>query len=162
MLIQTVSIMFNSTISKSIRQCAHLATAVVFGLLSSGCTMADTVTAIPPTGDHVKTVAAADAKADIAMLHDEVSKYLRDKYTIESGQYFRFSKDVPWVAISKNVQNQMVEKSIQRVFFEWDNPGFDFVDIYPQGNTAFAVAMLSKSGPGKPKFVGYFVLTVKK
>ncbi len=124
--------------------------------------MADTVTANPPTGDHVKTVAKADAKADIAALNDEVTKYLRDKYSIESGSYYRFSKDVPWVAISKNVQNQMVEKSIRPVFFEWHNPGYDFVDIYPQGKTAFAVAMLSKSGPGKPKFVGYFVLSTTK
>lgn len=124
--------------------------------------MADTVTAIPPTGDHVKVVAAADAKADIAALHDELTKYLRDKYTIQSGSYFRFSKDVPWVAISKNVQNQMAEKSIERVVFEWNNPGYDSVDVYPQGKTAFAVAMHSKSGPGKPKFVGYFVLTAKK
>jgi hypothetical protein len=154
--------MFNSTISKSVWQGAHLATVVMFGLLSSGCTMADTISANPPTGDHVKVVAAADAKADIAVLHDEVTKYLRDKYTIQSGNYFRFSKDVPWVAISKNVENQMAEKSIERVFFEWNNPGYDFVDVYPQGNTAFAVAMNSKSGPGKPKLVGYFVLAAKK
>lgn len=124
--------------------------------------MADTVTANPPTGDHVQVVAAADAKADIAVLHDEVSKYLRGKYTIQSGNYYRFSKDVPWVAISKNVENQMAEKSIPRVFYEWNNPGYDFVDVYPQGNTAFAVAMHSKSGPGKSKLVGYFVLTSKK
>lgn len=124
--------------------------------------MADTITANPPTGDHVKVVDAAGATADIAALVEEVTKFLRGKYAIKSGSYYRFRGDVPWVAISKNVQNQMAEKSIERVIYHWSNPGYDFVDVYPQGDTAFAVGMYSKNGPGKSKLVGYFVLTAKK
>ena len=56
-----------------------------------------------------------------------------------------------WVAISKNVENQMLEKSINRVPFEWTNPDMDFVDVYPQGDSAFAV-----------KVVGYDVLMAVK
>lgn len=124
--------------------------------------MADTITANPPTGDHVNVVDANDAAAEIAALHEELAKFLRDKYAIKSGHYYRFRADVPWVAISKNVQNQMAEKSVQRVIFDWNNPGYDFVDVYPQGDTAFAVAMYSKSGAKKTRLVGYFELTAKK
>ncbi len=124
--------------------------------------MAETITANPPTGDHVKVIDDESATADIATLQAEVTQFLRGKYLIQSGHYYLFSKDVPWVAISKNVQNQMKEQSIQRVIYEWNNPGYDFVDVYPQGDTAFAVAMLAKTGPGQPKLVGYFVLTAKK
>jgi hypothetical protein len=135
--------------------------AVILGLLSSGC-VAGTITATPPTGDHVKAVDVASVTADIAALDEEVSKFLRDKYTIKSGNYFRFRADVPWVAIAKNVQNQMAEKSVQRVIYDWNNPGYDFIDVYPQGDTAFAVAMYAKGGAGKTRLVGYFVLATKK
>jgi hypothetical protein len=145
--------------AKSIRQCSPLAAAMMFGLLCSGNTLAETITANPPTGEHVKV---AGVTADIAAFHKEVTKFLRDKYAIKSGNYYRFRGDVPWVAISKQVQNQMAEKSIQRVLYDWNNPGYDFVDVYPQGDTAFAVAMYAKGNRGKSKLVGYFVLTAKK
>ena len=67
-----------------------------------------------------------------------------------------------WVAISKNVENQMLEKSINRVPFEWTNPDMDFVDVYPQGDSAFAVAMYSKTASSKVKVVGYDVLMAVK
>lgn len=155
------STMLIRTISKSVRRCSPLAAAIIFGLLSSGYTMADTITANPPTGDHVKVVDVAGATADIQALVEEVTKFLRGNYKIKSASYYRFRGDVPWVAISKNVQNQMAEKSIQRVIYDWNNPGYDFVDVYPQGDAAFAVAMHVKGGPGKSKLVGYFVLTAK-
>ena len=62
----------------------------------------------------------------------------------------------------KNVENQMLEKSVHRALFEWNNPGMDFVDVYPQDDRAFAVAMYSKTASSKVKFVGYYVLTAVK
>lgn len=146
----------------SIRRCAPLVGALFFGFLSSGCSMADTVSAIPPTGDHVKVVDAAAAGADVKALDAEVTKFLRGKYAIKSATYYTFTGDVPWVAISKNVQNQMAEKSIQRVVYDWNNPGYDFVDVYPQGEAGFAVGMLTTTRAGKAKLVGYYVLSAGK
>jgi hypothetical protein len=152
--------MFNNTIS--IRQCTAIAGTVLFGFLSSGCSMADTVTASPPTGDHVKVVDVNEASAEIKALDEEVTKFLRGKFAIKSGQYYRFSADMPWVAISKNVQNQMTAKSVTRKIYDWNNPGYDFVDVYPQGEAGFAMAMFSKSGRGEAKLVGYYLLTAGK
>lgn len=120
--------------------------------------MADTVTADPPTGDHVSVVPATSAAAEIAALREEVTQFLRGKYVIQSGSFYRFRSDVPWVAISRRVQNQMAEKSIRRMVYDWNSPGRDFVDVYPQGNTAFAVAMDAKGAKAQGSLVGYFVL----
>ncbi|MFZ2266294.1 MAG: hypothetical protein WAV95_01820 [Azonexus sp.] len=124
--------------------------------------MAATVTPNPPVGEHVKVVDVAGTAAEVALLHGEVAQFLRGSYVIKSGNYYRFRSDVPWAAIAKNVHNQMAEKSIQRVIFSWNNPGYDFVEVYPQGDTAFAVAMHAKGDAGQGRLVGYFVLTAKK
>jgi hypothetical protein len=132
------------------------------GLFLSGCSMADTVTATSPVSEHVKAVEASAAAANAKALDAEVTKFLRKKYAIKSATYYSFGAGIPWVAISKNVQNQMREKSVERVIYDWNNPGIDFVDVYPQGDTAFAVAMYTKTSGSKEKFVGYYVLTTEK
>ncbi len=137
-------------------------TTAVLALFSSGCSMADTVTAISPVNEHVKPVDAATASADVAALDAEVTAFLRGRYTIESASYYHFAGEIPWVAIAKSVQNQMREKSIERVVFDWNNPGYDFVEVYPQGKSAFAVAMYTKSSRSKQKLVGYFVLSAAR
>jgi hypothetical protein len=154
--------MFVQNLKKSLRQRTYPALALIFGLLFSGGSMADTVTPNPPLGDHVKVVDAAGTVAEIALLHAEVEQFLRGSYAIKSGNYYRFRGDVPWVAIAKNVHNQMAEKSIQRVIYGWNNPGYDFVEVYPQGDTAFAVAMHARGDAGQGRLVGYFVLTARK
>ena len=154
--------MIFKTMSRSVLQYLPRASALLFGLFLSGSTMSDVIKANPPSGEHVKAVQAASETAEIKNLIDEVTKFVRGRYTIKSGDYYRFRGDVPWVAISKNVQNQMAEKSIQRVIYEWNNPGFDFVDVYPQGDSAFAVAMSSKSSSNKSKLVGYFEMLPKQ
>lgn len=148
--------------SRSVLQYSSRATALLFGLFLSGSTMSDVIKANPPTGEHVAAVQADNETAEIKNLMEEVTKFVRGKYAIKSGNYYRFRGDVPWVAISKNVQNQMAEKSIKRMLFDWNNPGFDFVDVYPQGDSAFAVAMSSKSSSGKSRLVGYFEMSPKQ
>ena len=133
--------------------------ALCMGVTTMERSMANPITPKPPSGSYVK---AADHGADAKALDEELTKYLRGKYLVQSAHYYTFSDDVPWVAIAKNVQNQMQEKSIPKVVYEWNNPGYDLVDVYPQGDTAFAVAILSKTKSGKTKLVGYFSLTAKK
>ncbi len=135
---------------------------VLFGLSIAGCSMADTVIATSPVSKYVKALDASAAGANASALDDELTKFLRHKYKIESSSYYSFGSDIPWVAISKNVENQMLEKSVHRALFEWNNPGMDFVDVYPQDDRAFAVAMYSKTASSKVKFVGYYVLTAVK
>ena len=68
--------------------------------------------------------------------------------------------EIPWIAVSKSVQNQMAEKSIQRTMFAWYEPGIDFVDIYPQGKkAAFALAMPKGTNPSAEKLVGLYILS---
>lgn len=120
--------------------------------------MADTVTPKSPEDKYVTAVAAGSAPEAAKKLDADVIKFLRGAYTIKSVHYYRFDPDVPWVAITKDVQNQMLKKSIKRVFYEWFEPGLDLIEVYPQGKTAFAVAMDSKTPPGAESFVGYYVL----
>jgi len=85
-----------------------------------------------------------------------------DKYTIASARYFAVPGEVPWFAVSKSVQNQMAETSIQRVIFEWNDPGIDFVEVYPQGDGAFAVAMPKGTKSSAEKLIGFYVLRAAK
>lgn len=119
----------------------------------------DLVQAKSPIGKYVTNTNVTKSKLEIEELNNEVIKYLHDEsLTIISAQYYDFSGDVPWVAIAKNVQNQMLEKSIMKAKYEWNNPGYDLVDVYPQKDSAFAVAMYSKHVKNKTKLVGYYVL----
>jgi hypothetical protein len=128
------------------------------GLFMSGCSMAETITPKPPVENYAKEVAAASSPALAKALDGVVTKYLRGTYKIKSVQYYKFKSDVPWVAISKEVQNQMLEKSVKRSFFDWNEPGIDIIDVYPQGKTAFVIAMDKKALLAKKQFVGYYVV----
>lgn len=141
------------------RKSAFLGTALL-SLSLSGCSMADTTIPISPVNANVKVAdeSAVNTGANSKALDAEVTKFLRGKYKIKSVAYYTFGGGIPWAAISKSVQNQMLEKSINRVVFAWNEPGLDFVDVYPQGDDAFAVAMYTKSSRGDEKFVGYYVL----
>ena len=104
----------------------------------------------------MKEVPASDKSAG---LDAEVQAFLRDRFTIESARYYVLPGDVPWLAVSKSVENQMAERSIRRTIFEWYEPGLDFVEVYPQGDAeAFAVAM-PKDGPtSEAKLIGFYRL----
>jgi hypothetical protein len=128
------------------------------GLFMSGCSMAETITPKPPVEDYAKEVAATSSPVLAKALDGVVTRYLRGTYKIKSVQYYKFKSDVPWVAISKEVQNQMLEKSVKRSFFDWNEPGIDIIDIYPQGKTAFVIAMDKKALLSKKQFVGYYVV----
>jgi len=153
--------MSNHAIPKSIGLYFRLTVAVVLGLVFSGRPLADTIVPVAPKGDHVRVIDVTAATAEVEALRNEVTRFLRGKYRIQSETFYRFRGDVPWVAISKNVQNQMAEKSIQRAIYDWNNPGYDFVDVYPQGDGAFAVAMSAKGDASHGRLVGYFVLSAK-
>lgn len=94
-------------------------------------------------------------------LDAQVTKIFGSKYVISSSQYFAVSVDVPWVAISKNVQNQMLERSISQAHYGHENPGIVLIDFYPQPHGAFVLAMDKSSSHQGEKLVGYFVLQPK-
>jgi hypothetical protein len=132
--------------------------ATFLGLAVSGCSMADTATPKSPDEKYATLVDAKSVPDAAKKLDAEVIKFVRGAYTLKSAHYYRFDADVPWVAITKDVQNQMLKKSVKRIFYEWFEPGYDLIEIYPQGKTAFAVAMDSKTLRGEKNIVGYYVL----
>ena len=93
-------------------------------------------------------------------LDREVTTFLRNKYSIQSARYFLVPEDIKWISISKSVQNQMLEKSIQRAQWNWHKPGIDFIDVYLQNNNtvAFAIAMPKESPSNEKKLVGFYLL----
>ena len=101
------------------------------------------------------------ASKDSEKLDAEAIAFFRGRFSIQSARYYRVSGKIPWIAVSKSVQNQMAEKSIQRTMFEWYEPGIDFVEIYPQGNNgaAFAVAMPKETDLNADTLVGFYVLS---
>jgi hypothetical protein len=127
-------------------------------LLAWGCGMAENTVFQPKPLDGMKGVAAAE---NTRQLDAEVTAFLRNKYAIASAHYFEVPGDIPWIAVSKSVQNQMAEKSIQRTMFAWYEPGIDFVEVYPEGKNgaAFAVAMPKGTKSGSDKLVGFYVLS---
>lgn len=133
---------------------------VVLGLaiFSWGCAMAETKVFQPKPLDGMKEVPVSD---DSRKLDAEVIAFLRDSFSIKSARYYKVPDEIPWIAVSKSVQNQMVEKSIQRTMFDWYEPGIDFVEIYPQGNNsnAFAIAMPKETNPSADKLVGFYILS---
>ncbi len=100
------------------------------------------------------------ASASTEALDAEVTAFLRGEYAIRSGRYYRAPGEIPWIAISKYVKNQMAEKSVQQTMFEWYEPGLDFIEIYPQGSqgAGFALAMPKGSDPSGEKLVGFYAL----
>jgi len=121
--------------------------------------MSETIT-MPKTPDthYAQEVKEADVSPAAKALDAEVLQFLRSPYTIESVRYYQFSKEVGMASIFKNVQNQMAEKSIKRATYSWAEPGLDLIDAYPQGKSAFVVAMPKGTQSGAEKFVGYYAL----
>jgi len=130
---------------------------LAMAILSSGCGMSETKVIEAKPLEGVKTLAASE---QTKKLDTEVLAFLREGYTIASARYYMVEGDIPWIAVSKSVQNQMAEKSFERKIFPWYEPGFDFVEVYPQANgKAFAVAMPKGTKSSAEKLVGYYVLT---
>ena len=132
---------------------------LALAVLAWGCGVAEAALFEPKPMDGAKEVQANEATKK---LDAEVTAFMRDKYTIGSARYYQIVGEIPWIAVSKNVQNQMAEKSIKRVMFEWYEPGLDFVEVYPQGKQGFALAMLKGTRSNAEKLVGYYTLTAKK
>lgn len=130
---------------------------VVLAMLPWGCGMTESKVFQPKPLDDMKEI--PDSK-DSKKLDAEAIAFFRDQFSIESTRYYLVPGKIPWIAVSKSVQNQMAEKSIQRTMFEWYEPGIDFIEIYPQGNngTAFAVAMSKGTNLNADKLVGFYVL----
>ena len=131
---------------------------VAIALMTWGCGMAENAVFQAKPLDGIKEVSATE---ESKKLDAEVAAFLRDKYAIGSARYYRVPGEFPWIAVSKSVQNQMAEKSIQRTMFEWYEPGLDFVEVYPQGKVgaAFAVAMPKGTKSNAEKLVGFYVLS---
>ena len=125
-------------------------------LFSGGCTVADTNTYQPKPLEGMKNIPVSEKSKELDI---ELSDYLRDEFSIDSAQYYHVASEIPWIAVSKSVQNQMAEKSIKKQMFEWYEPGLDFIEIYPQSNdTAFAIAMPKGTNTSSDKLVGFYIL----
>jgi hypothetical protein len=138
-------------------------TSIVMALvvMAWGCSMAESPVFQPKPLDNMMEVPAPQ---ESQKLDAEVTAFLRNTYAIASARYYKVPGEIPWIAVSKSVQNQMAEKSIPRKIFDWYEPGLDFVEVYPQGKTgaAFAVAMLKGTQSGGGALVGFYVLTAAK
>src|SRR5258705_11717435 len=93
---------------------------VALGMMASGCGMAESAVFQPKPLDSVKEAAAGE---ESKKLDAEVTAFLRNKYAIASARYYQVPGEIPWNAVSKSVQNQMAEKSIQRTMLEGYEPG---------------------------------------
>ena len=109
----------------------------------------------------VKQVSGSSHNVGKKALSAQVIEIFGSKYTISGSHYFAVSADVPWIAISKNVQNQMLERSIHQSHYDKADPGIVLVDFYPQPHGAFVLAMDKGSSRESEKLVGYFVLQPK-
>lgn len=127
------------------------------GIAALGCGMADAVFQPKPL-DAMKEVPAAE---ESKKLDADVTAFLRNQYAIASARYYHVPGEIPWIAVSKSVQNQMAEKKIEQKLFDWEEPGIDFVEVYPQGKkgAAFAVAMPTGTKSSADKLVGFYILS---
>ena len=135
----------------------NLATAALV-ILTLGCNgMFDSVFQPKPL-DGMKAIAASE---ETKKLDQEVTGFLRGRYAIEKAKYYRAPASMAWIAISKNVQNQMAAKSIKPIMFEWYEPGIDFVEIYPQGEkgAGFALAAPRDMQFEGEKLLAFYVLS---
>ncbi len=55
------------------------------------------------------------ASADSGKLDQEVKTFCRGQFAIGSASYYQVAGEIPWLAISKSIQNQMAAKSIGRI-----------------------------------------------
>jgi hypothetical protein len=139
--------------------CLLLVTIVSVIFHSSGCTMNQTQQATTPPAAYFKP-AASDATT--SALDANLTKYLRKQYNIKSVKYFQVNPDFSWQQVIKPVQNEMSERSIRGVQTDWHSAGIDLIEIFPQGQTAFAVAMMYAEKKGDPHSVGYYILEKQK
>jgi hypothetical protein len=109
----------------------------------------------------VKRASGPSHNAGRKALEAQIAKTFGAKYAISSSQYFVVSPDVLWVAASKNIQNQMLERSIGRAHYDGENPGVVLIDFYPQPHGAFVLAMDKGASGRNEKLVAYFVLRHK-
>jgi hypothetical protein len=109
----------------------------------------------------VKQVPRSVHDMDEVALDTQVAKTFHGKYEIGSSRYFIVSTDVSWAAISKNVQNHMLESSIGRAHYDNEKPGIVLIDYYPQPHGAFVLAMSKESRRRGQRLAGYFVLKPK-
>jgi hypothetical protein len=107
-------------------------TATILGAFISGEPAAALITPAPPAGADVNALSRESAGPNAKALDAEVTKFLRWEYKIKSVIYYQLNGDIPWIAVSKNVQNQMLEKAVKKKVFAWNNPGIDLIDVYPQ------------------------------
>ena len=130
---------------------------VAVALLAWGCGMAENAVFEPKP---IVGMSEAPAGEDSKKLDAELTAFLRNKHAIASARYYRVPADIAWMALTKSVQNQMAEKSIQRIMFDWFEPGLDLVEMYPQGKSGagFALAMPKGTNPKADKLVGFYVL----
>jgi hypothetical protein len=131
---------------------------VVIAFCAWGCGMAETRVIQPKPPDGTKEVKPS---GETRILDAEVKTFLRDEFTIVSARYFQPASAIPWISISKSVQNQMAEKSVKRTMFEWYEPGLDFVEVYPQEKNrgAFALAIPKESRLDSVRLIGFYVLS---
>jgi hypothetical protein len=130
-------------------------------MLSWACDKVETKVFRPKPLDSMKEVQVSE---ESKKLDAEVLTFFRDQFSIKSAHYYLLPGEIPWIAFSKSVQNQMAEKLIRRTVFDWYEPGIDFIEVYPQGNndTVFAVAMPKGTNPSADKLIGFYVLTAHK
>ncbi len=131
--------------------------ALALAMLVSGCAVDESSVFQPKPLEYLKEVPASEQSKK---LDADLTAFVRDQYAIRSVHYYEVSGEIPWIAISKSVQNQMAEKSFQRKTFEWWEPGIDFVEVYPQGTQgdAFALAMPKNTRSSANKLVGFYIL----
>jgi hypothetical protein len=130
---------------------------LVLASLVGGCSMTKGSVYQPEPLEGMTAVPSSD---DTKKIDAAVTMFLRGEYVIASASYYRVPADIPWIAVSKSVKNQMAAESIQQTMFAWYEPGIDFVEIYPQGKNAFAIAMLD--WPSGDYLVGFYVLHAAK
>jgi hypothetical protein len=146
--------------SKSFRSvlCKLSVVSAVFvcaGFNLSGNAMNLTKQPKSPVDEYVKAVASDTTSA---ILDANVTKYLRSQYKIKSATYYKVDPVLSWQQVVKPVQNEMAEKFVPRVSYDWHSPGIDLIEVFPQGKSAFAVAMLVSEKKGAPHLIGYYVL----
>jgi hypothetical protein len=112
----------------------------------------------PKLLDGMKEVGASEKSK---LLDAEATSFFRGQFAIQSARYYEVPGEISWSAVSKSVQNQMAEQSMQRVMFTWYEPGIDFIEVYPQGSdgSAFAVAMPKGTNLNESKLIGFYVLS---
>ncbi len=130
---------------------------MTLAMLASGCAVDESSVFQAKPLEYMKEVPVSEQSKK---LDAEVMTFVRDQYAISSAHYYEVSGEIPWIAISKSVQNQMAEKSFQRKMFEWWEPGIDFVEVYPQGNQgdAFGLAMPKNTKSSSNKLVAFYFL----